>query len=92
MRYSAGIDEAGRTIEVADPLAAEFARIARDCGDNPAALVRGFLSLRTIFGDDLPSHPRFVNAVTAWLAALLVDGAAHTVSRAVTQTALESAA
>jgi len=82
MRYASGRDEAGREIVVSDPLAGEFARIAAHRGD-PSALARGFLSLHVIFGDDLPTEPRFAGKVTSWLSALFADGAARTVARAV---------
>ena len=83
MRYVAGIDERGRPIEVADPLAAKFAKIADTHRGNPAALAHNLLGLRAIFGDDLAADPRFAEQVTAWLTALCTDGAARTVARAV---------
>ena len=83
MRYVSGVDEFGRAIAVADPLAAEFARIGAAHRGDPAALARGLLGLATIFGTDLPRDPRFVDPVTAWLAALFAEGASRTVARAV---------
>ena len=83
MRYVAGVDERGRPIEVADPLAAKFAKIADTHRGNPAALAHNLLGLRAIFGDDLAADPRFAEQVTAWLTALCTDGAARTVARAV---------
>jgi fructuronate reductase len=82
MRYVSGRDEAGRGIRVADPLAAEFSRIASDHRDDPAALARGLLSIRAIFGDDLSGDPRFSSKAVAWLSALFADGSARTVARA----------
>jgi len=83
MRYVSGVDETGREIKVSDPLASEFARIAGQHRGDPPALARGFLGLRAIFGDDLPTEPRFAGKVTSWLSALFADGAARTVARAV---------
>jgi fructuronate reductase len=83
MRYVSGVDESGRAIAVADPLAADLARIAAAHRGDPAALARGLLGLAPIFGPDLPSDPRFVDPVSSWLAALFADGAARTVARAV---------
>jgi fructuronate reductase len=83
MRYVTGTDEAGRPIKVSDPMASEFARIAHAHRTDPSALARAFLGLRAIFGDDLPADARFVTPVTRWLAALLQDGAARSVVRAV---------
>jgi fructuronate reductase len=82
MRYVAGSDEAGREIKVSDPLAADFARIAGMHRGDPAALAAGLLSLRAIFGEDLPAEPRFTSKVAAWLSQLFRDGAARTVARA----------
>jgi len=83
MRYVSGIDESGREIAVADPFAADFARIAAAHRGDPAALARGLMGLAAIFGTQLPSDPRFVEPVTRWLAALYAEGASRTVARAV---------
>jgi fructuronate reductase len=83
MRYVAGVDEAGRPIAVSDPFAKQYAEIAAANRGNPTGLARGLLSLRAIFGDDLPREPRFAVPVAAWLAALYADGAARTLARAV---------
>jgi fructuronate reductase len=83
MRYASGRDEAGREILVSDPLAGEFARIATAHRGDPPALARGFLSLHVIFGDDLPTEPRFAGKVASWLSALFAEGAARTVARVV---------
>jgi fructuronate reductase len=80
MRHAAGRDEQGRTIAIADPLAARFQAIAAGAGSDPAALAAGFLALREVFGDDLPRAERFTAAVTAWLASLLAKGARATVA------------
>jgi fructuronate reductase len=82
MRYASGRDEAGREIRISDPLAADFARVAAACRDDPGALAAGLLSLRAIFGEDLPADPRFSGKAAAWLSALFRDGAARTVARA----------
>ena len=82
MRYVSGVDEAGREIKVSDPLAPEFARIARTQRGDPTALAHGLLSLRAVFGDDLPADRRFVGAVTSSLASLYAAGAAGTVAKA----------
>lgn len=87
MRYASGVDEAGREIKVSDPLAAEFARIAAAHRGDPEGLSRALLGLRPIFGDDLPSDPRFGEAIVNWLKALYADGAARTVAQAAAGTA-----
>ncbi len=83
MRYASGRDEAGGDINVADPLAADFARIASAHRGDPGALAQGFLGLRAVFGDDLPADPRFADPVAAWLGTLFTQGSARTVARAV---------
>ena len=83
MRYVAGRDEAGRTIEVDDPLAATFATIALRHRDEPRGLAHALLEIGASFGDDLPRDPRFVDPIVGWLARLFADGAARTVAAAV---------
>ncbi len=87
MRYVSGRDEAGRAIQVSDPLAQAFERIALDSGirdgGSPDALARGLLGIREIFGDDLAADSRFSDRVRAWLASLYAEGSARTVARAV---------
>jgi len=82
MRYAAGSDEAGRPIAVADPLAPRFSHIAARAGGEPSALAKGFLSLREVFGDELPGDQRFAGEVTGWLATILERGARAAVSEA----------
>ncbi|MBS0328027.1 MAG: mannitol dehydrogenase family protein [Proteobacteria bacterium] len=82
MRYVRGDDEAGRPIEVSDPLAPRFAAIASRCGSEPAAYARALLALSEVFGDDLAREPRFVSAVSEWLATLCREGAARAVAHA----------
>ena len=83
MRYVSGSDERGRAMEVSDPLAGEFARVAAAQSGDPGGLARALIGLRAVFGEDLPTDPRFVAKVTAWLTALYAEGAARTVARAV---------
>jgi len=83
MRYVGGIDEQGREIAVADPLASEFRRLAASHRGDPAAWVRALLSIRAIFGDDVPADERLVAKLSAWLDSLIAVGAQRTVARAV---------
>jgi fructuronate reductase len=79
MRYAAGVDEKGATIDVRDPLATRIKEMTRGMSD-AAALVDAYLELSEVFGADLPKDPRFRAAVTAALARLMADGAARTVA------------
>jgi fructuronate reductase len=83
MRYVGGIDEHGREIAVADPLAGEFKRLAARHRGDPAAWVRALLGIRAVFGDDLPADERLVAKLIRWLGALVADGAERTVAAAV---------
>ncbi|EQC1555461.1 mannitol dehydrogenase family protein [Citrobacter amalonaticus] len=65
MRYVSGVDDAGTTIDVRDPLNDKIrARVAASTEDQR---VSALLSLSEIFGNDLPHNPVFVQAIeTAW--------------------------
>ena len=80
MRYVTGTDEKGATIDVRDPLAAEFATRATTAGRNAAALSQSLLGIVAIFGTDLPREERFSTAVEKHLAALFDKGAKATVA------------
>jgi fructuronate reductase len=80
MRYVAGTDEKGATIDVRDPLAVTFAEKAKVAGHNATALSRSLLGIEAIFGTDLPHEPRFTTAVEKHLAALFDKGAKATVA------------
>lgn len=82
MRYVRGDDEAGRPIDVSDPLAPRFAAIAARCGSEPRTYARALLALSEVFGDDLAQHPRFVSSVTGSLTTICRDGAASAVAQA----------
>ena len=81
MRYVAGRDDAGRPIDVRDPLAARFAEVAAQAA-GPEALMRGLLGIEAIFGADLPAEPRFTAPLLAALERLKRDGAAAAVAQA----------
>jgi fructuronate reductase len=83
MRYVGGIDEKGREIAVADPLASEFKRLSASHRGDPAAWVRALLGIRAVFGDDLPANEGLVAKLSGWMSALVADGALRTVARAI---------
>jgi fructuronate reductase len=86
MRYVSGVDEAGRPIEVSDPLAARFADIAQACRGDAAALAAQLLGVTEIFDEDLHNEPRFAEPVKRWLARLYASGADATVAAAASET------
>ena len=79
MRYATGSDEKGGAIDVRDPLAARIKATTRGVSD-ASAMVSAYLGLTEVFGADLPAEPRFRDAVTAALAALMAKGAARVVA------------
>lgn len=79
MRYVTGIDEAGRPIDVRDPLAEKLRSIADNAQGNPARLAEGMLTVREIFGEDLPQSTPFKNCLMQHLTSLYELGAAGTV-------------
>lgn len=78
MRYVGGIDEQGKTIDVVDPLLAQYQAIHQQY-QTPEERVRGLLAIESIFGSDLPKNHEFVQAVTDAYQQLLHNGAKATV-------------
>lgn len=74
IRYASGTDEQGRPIEVADPLAREFAAIAAATQGDPNRLAEEFLKMTAVFGEDLGAQPRFRAAVIANVVSLCRKG------------------
>lgn len=65
MRYVSGVDDAGNAIDVRDPLSDKICELV--AGSNSEQRVTALLSLREVFGDDLPDNPHFVQAIEqAW--------------------------
>ncbi|EPN9526793.1 mannitol dehydrogenase family protein [Cronobacter malonaticus] len=74
MRYVSGVDEQGNAIEVCDPLLNVIQDAVRTSGEGDAR-VKALLSIREIFGDDLPARPEFVAQVTEAYKLLSENGA-----------------
>ena len=88
MRYILGRDEKGNNIEVSDPLAEVYRKISLESGmlgkETPSvtsinAYVSQILSIKEIFGVDLPDNPHFRNAVTREFEKLMNQGALKSV-------------
>jgi fructuronate reductase len=86
MRYAAGRDDAGRPLELNDPMAARLRGAATGSSD-AAAIVHSFLTLEEIFGTDLPADARFVEPVRHALQRLMSQGARRTVTDFASQAA-----
>ncbi len=80
LRYAGGVDEAGRPIDVRDPMAGRL-RDALDPAGPPAGRVAAVLGMAAVFGDDLPRVEPFVAAVTQAYQALLDGGARSAAAR-----------
>ena len=88
MRYILGRDEKGNPIEIRDPLAEVYRKISLESGmlqkETPSitfinAYVSQILSIKEIFGEDLPDNPHFRNAVTREFEKLMNQGALKSV-------------
>jgi fructuronate reductase len=78
MRYVTGIDEAGRPIDVRDPLAPDLRARADRAGRDPDRLADALLGVAPVFGTDLPGDPRFTEPLRTALRSLFERGAAAT--------------
>ncbi|MDR3476344.1 MAG: mannitol dehydrogenase family protein [Devosia sp.] len=83
MRYVTGIDEDGKPIDVRDPLAKRLRAIADAARGDPIRLVVALMTVREVFGTDLPQNEIFRETVTAHLQSLFAHGSAETVRRLV---------
>jgi fructuronate reductase len=77
MRYARGIDEAGRDIDVRDPLAARISGAVRQLNE-PVAIVDAYLGITDVFGNDLLVDNAFRDQIVAALSGLLERGSAAT--------------
>lgn len=82
MRYVAGPDEAGRPIDLSDPMADRLKTLAAGAGGDVKRLAESLLGIEAIFGADLPADPRFTSEVVRHLDSLLRNGAERTAEAA----------
>jgi mannitol 2-dehydrogenase len=68
--YINGVDDAGNKFDVDDPMRDELQARARTGGSDP----RELLALKMLFGDDLRGDQRFVDEISAAMAAIAKDG------------------
>ncbi len=79
IRYAAGADENGHSIDVRDPLADQFNHISQLANGNAKSLMDGFLGITEVFGKDLPRHKIFTSSVETHLISLMTKGSLQTV-------------
>ncbi|HLZ05296.1 MAG TPA: mannitol dehydrogenase family protein [Bradyrhizobium sp.] len=75
MRYVTGIDEKQKPIDVRDPLASRLKALTEAAGPIASRLAPALLSIKEIFGSDLPTNPAFTAPVEAALDRLFRIGA-----------------
>lgn len=80
MRYVSGVDDSGNVIEVCDPAAEKLKELVLNSSDNQDR-VNALLSLKHVFGEDLPQNPLFIEQVTKAYHSLRDIGAKETVKQ-----------
>ena len=75
MRYVSGIDERGNSIDVRDPLAAQFRSTAERHSGDHAGYVRELLAIPQIFGADLSGNNTFSTTIARAFMRLNAQGA-----------------
>lgn len=80
MRYVSGVDDSGNVIEVCDPAAEKLKELVLNSSDNQDR-VNALLSLKHVFGEDLPQNPLFIAQVTKAYHFLRDIGAKETVKQ-----------
>lgn len=78
MRYVGGIDDAGQTIDIRDPMLATLQQVVNHSPDDEQR-VAALLALKSVFGGQLPSDKEFVAEVTQAYLSLRDRGARETV-------------
>lgn len=79
MRYVSGVDDSGAPIDVRDPLAEKIAALVRSSSEEER--VGALLTLKEVFGEDLPQHPLFIHTLNAAWQSLCRLGAKEAVAR-----------
>ncbi|WP_250461502.1 mannitol dehydrogenase family protein [Microbulbifer litoralis] len=74
IRYVGAEDDAGKPIEVSDPLAVELKALCDRHRDTPRELADAFLAYTPVFGSDLRYNQRLQEALTNWLTTLGSQG------------------
>ncbi|MGE9549631.1 mannitol dehydrogenase family protein [Erwinia amylovora] len=82
MRYVSGVNEQGEPIEIRDPMRDMLAQRVADTAEGDAR-VAALLSIKAVFGEDLPAQTPFVSRVTHFYQLLLEKGAKEAVKQTV---------
>ncbi|KAH8714676.1 mannitol dehydrogenase domain-containing protein [Ilyonectria robusta] len=76
-RYINGVDDAGNTFEVEDPMLEQLQALAKAGGNDP----RQLLSIKMLFGDDLRNDQRFLDEVSKAMELIAKDGVMATLPK-----------
>ncbi|OCG35434.1 mannitol dehydrogenase family protein [Gilliamella sp. Gris1-4] len=80
MRYVSGTDDAGKAIEISDPMVDKLKELVANSQDNQER-VKSLLLLSHVFGDDLPNNQYFVEQVTKAYLSLRDIGAKQSIKQ-----------
>lgn len=78
MRYVGGIDDAGRPIDIRDPMLTTLQQVVSHSPDDESR-VAALLALKSVFGEQLPADKEFVAEVTQAYLSLRDRGARETI-------------
>lgn len=80
LRYISGVDDAGRAIDVHDPLAAELRQVYETAADG-VAYVKAVLAIERVFGTDLAGDEDFAGQVCERYLEMKKNGVKHTLEK-----------
>lgn len=83
MRFTLGVDEAGKEFEVSDPMAQQFKQLHANAGDDARQLVDEFVALEAVFAKTLPAQLK--EQVANHLQAIVSEGMNATIAKAVNE-------
>lgn len=67
LRYLEGVDEAGQTYAIHDPMVEQLAAIYHRHGGKATSALKEILEQEALFPEDLSRDPRLMNALSHWL-------------------------
>lgn len=74
LRFTMGVDETGKAIDVSDPMAEQFKHLANTVGDDAHAYTEAFLANEAIFGADLSHRSDLIKTTGEYLAQMRRQG------------------
>jgi fructuronate reductase len=80
MRYLRGVDEAGVRYSISDPMGAELQTLAERHAGDPSAGAAALGAVTAIWGEELPRHRVWMEAVAQWLRSIDSAGLRATIA------------